>query len=203
MEENSQEWLDSVRSFGCVGSTIRVASGHYFDFLNPDPKMITIENIAKPLSRICRFGGHIASFYSVAQHCCSATIACRMAGFGREEQLAVLLHDAAEAFCGDVVKPLKLMLGNAYSDVEDRVEKAIGIAFGVDFDKHKYVIKKFDLAMLMLEKKYFFPQDSVKWAGEDDVIDVDFKMTTLWPSYQAEHYYGVELDSLLSERSPS
>ena len=174
-----------LTAFGSLGSTIKVSSGEYFDFLLPDPALMTLRNIARPLSRICRFGGHIPEFYSVAEHCVRATDAAQSRGCTDDQQLAILMHDAAEAFCGDCVKPLKVLLGQSYSDVESRIENAIAIAFSIDFKKHDAVIKKFDQAMLIAEKRHFFREDDTKWYGEDDVLNLRLSIRP-WNSREAE-----------------
>lgn len=164
---------NTKEAFGCVGHTIKLASGAYFDLSDPDPMQIKIQDIAGALSKICRFGGHVNEFYSVAEHCCLAADEAFREGHSPEECLAVLLHDAAEAYVGDMVKPLKMLVGASFSEVEENVEHAIEMALGVDFKKHDEVIKTFDRGMLMAERRRFFNSDSVVWYGEKEAVSLN------------------------------
>ena len=161
--------------FGCVGSSIKLRSGKYLDLGDPQPDQFDFADIAGALSKICRFGGQIESFYSVAEH---AYHCSRVAGFDNrslEEQTAVLMHDATEAFLGDCVKPLKNLLPE-YVVIEWRMEQVIAEKFGIDFDKHTEVVKEIDRAMLIAERRNFFGSDGKTWAGEDEVrrLSIEF-----------------------------
>jgi uncharacterized protein len=170
--------------FGCLNNTIKVAAGHYVDLVHPDPDSIEIKSIASALSKVCRFGGHCPHFYSVAEHCIHATALACSEGYTGDALLAVFLHDAAEAYIGDMVKPLKVTMPQ-YGEAEHRIEAAIQAAFGVDFSKWMDVIKRFDRAMLKAEKVTMWPEDTEKWAGfseiEDRVVKFEF-----WEPSQAE-----------------
>lgn len=85
------------------GNWFTLISGKQFWPLDPRPEEIEITDIAHALSHICRWGGHCKRFYSVAQH---SVMVARM-GETIEEKRWGLLHDAAEAYIGDMIRPLK------------------------------------------------------------------------------------------------
>lgn len=154
--------------FGCIANTIKVAAGHYVDLANPDPETIDIVSIATSLGRICRFGGHCPRFYSVAEHCAHAFDLAREDGCSTDILKAVLLHDAAEAYIGDVVKPLKAILPG-YAEIEKRIEAAIAVRFGVDFESFEPAVKHYDRLMLKAEKIDMWPDDPHQWHGFDTI----------------------------------
>ena len=97
------------------GPWLQTYSGRRFFLLDPRPDEVSLQDIAHSLSLQCRFGGHCPRFYSVAEHSVLASLAAppRLA-------LPMLMHDAAEAYCGDVVRPLKHALAEF-----DRLERLI------------------------------------------------------------------------------
>lgn len=160
--------------FGCVKNTIRLLSGGYFDFLDPQPDQFTMLDIANALSKICRFGGQVGQFYSVAEHCCRCAdqaLADQMPPMG---VTVALMHDAAEAFVGDVVKPLKVMLPE-YKTVESRVEAVIAEKWNIDFAGWMKAVREIDHAMLINERRHLFSKDDVTWTGENECRKLDCK----------------------------
>ena len=153
-------------TFGCVGNTIRLRSGAYFDLLHPQPDQFTLADIAGALSKICRFGGQVDRFYSIAEHSYWCAWQAKQDGLSEDIQRACLMHDAAEAFIGDVVKPLKIMLPE-YAKIEARIEAVIAGKYGLDFT-HK-AVKQIDRELLIAERRALFTRDGVKWSGEGDV----------------------------------
>lgn len=166
--------------FGCVGSTIKVAAGHYVDLSNPQPEMIDLESIASGLSKICRYGGQCPRFYSVAEHSVHATIMAALDGVELGTLRAILLHDAAEAYIGDIVKPLKLLLPE-YAGLEERLEQAIAFRFNVDMTGTADIVKRYDRLMLKVEKTSMWPDDAEHWSGFGDIDDVDMDLDYLSP----------------------
>lgn len=162
-----------IDTTGCLGNSIRTKTG-YVDLLNPDPDTIFLEDIATSLGKIQRYNGHAPQSYTVAEHCCLAMKLAMEDGCSTEEQVAVLMHDAAEAYVGDMTRPLKNAMPE-FRKVEQKILTAIGARFGIDFDKHHSLIKMYDNIMIKAEKQVFWPDDY--WPGLEDVQDrvVDFE----------------------------
>jgi hypothetical protein len=163
------------KPFGCNGNTIKLLSGRYLDLADPRPDQFTFSDIAGALAKICRFGGQCPYFYSVAEHsywCCRVAM---MKDLPPEGVQAALLHDAAEAFIGDVVKPLKIMLPD-YDAIERRMELAIEGKFGLNFCHWISSVGEIDKSMLIAERNQLFGADGVKWTDEDQVKPVSVKI---------------------------
>ena len=85
---------------------IQTFSGLKFDYKNINPDTIRIEDIAHHLANICRYTGAKKNHYSVAQH---SVLVSMILPPGLA--LSGLMHDSAEAYTGDMNKPLKDFLG--------------------------------------------------------------------------------------------
>lgn len=137
-------------------------SGNRFYPLEPRIDRVAIEDIAHGLAYQCRFNGQTCEFYSVAQH--SLVVASLVAP---RLQLAALLHDAAEAYVGDMVKPLKVLLPE-FAGIEEKVSAIIAATFGIDFSDYR-PIKQADLVALATEKRDLMPHSAERWAYLDDI----------------------------------
>lgn len=169
---------------------IETYSGRFVDLYDPDPATIALEDIAQALSLTCRYGGHVKRFYSVAEH----VVLVHDLMEHERNQLgllqAALLHDAAEAFLGDVVSPLKYaqrcaefdypgaihrasMVGDftgAYKNLTTRMERAIAVRFGVDadaFDHHD--VQVVDMWALRIEAAELTHSGGANWRWEGEL----------------------------------
>lgn len=115
---------------------IQTFTGKKFDLLNPENSVVTWRDICVPLARINRFLGATSDSYSngypwsVAEH---SLLVWQLIGgrtAPRDWQLAALLHDAHEAYVGDLPRPVKLALrrfgaGNVWEMLAGRIQRAI------------------------------------------------------------------------------
>lgn len=109
------------------GQFMQTFSGRRYWPCNPVPSEVFIEDIAHALSLQCRYAGHCLRYYSVAEH--SVLIARHLAAkHAPEVALAGLLHDASEAYCVDIPRPLKPYLTN-YKEIEESNWKAIAARY--------------------------------------------------------------------------
>lgn len=131
-------------------SKIQTYSGKVFDYLNPTADMIDIEDIAHALSQICRYTGHTTEFYSVAKH---SVLASELV----PDHLALpaLLHDATEAYTGDMNKPLKELLPD-FRAVEEKIWIVIAEKFGLPYTMDP-IIHDVDMALLHAESIRYLP----------------------------------------------
>jgi uncharacterized protein len=137
------------------GDWMATRFGVKFYPLDPKSSEILPEDIAHALSNICRFGGHTKKFYSVAQHCVLVAQWITMNGGSREESAGGLLHDASEAYLGDVISPLKSFFP-AYKVVEERAQEAIFKRFNLPV-KMPAIVKKADQVILACEVRDLIP----------------------------------------------
>lgn len=106
-----------------------MGSGKTFSFSNPLPEDVDVNDIAHSLVRIPRWNGHMKhySHWSVLHH--SLMVYYLLKHFYPESPflLEALLHDASEAYTGDMPGPLKKLIREAYKPIEHQIEKVIAI----------------------------------------------------------------------------
>ena len=133
-------------------------SGRRLDLLDPTPMDIEIEDIAHGLAFVARWNGQTRGdyAYSVAEHSLLVEQIFRQMNPGApvKWQLAALLHDAPEYVIGDMISPVKAAIGPGYEDLDDRLQAAVHIRFGLPAQVPvavKKQIKKADKVSAWLE----------------------------------------------------
>lgn len=130
------------------GDWVQTWSGKRFYPFAPDVDSIDILDIAHALAMTCRYGGHCKQFYSVAQH--SVLVASKAPA---ELALRALMHDAPEAYTGDLVRPIKKHPEMVvFQWVEETVERAICAKFDLPFPIMNLAIKRLDNRILNDER---------------------------------------------------
>lgn len=142
-----------------AGEWFLSVNGHQIYPHDLRPEDVDITEIAHSLSMLCRFNGHCREFYSVAQH--SLLVASVLPP---EHALAGLLHDATEAYCGDMIRPIKRALP-AYRDMEKGIWYAIASRFGLPNDLPA-AVKEADDRMLVTERRDLLASHPAPWAEE-------------------------------------
>lgn len=115
-------------------SAIKTWTGRYVDPLNMTVFDVCIEDIAHALARTCRYGGHCNGFLSVARHSVWVADLLRAGGETATTELWGLLHDAPEAYLGDVPRPIKHAAEfQAYRTADESLERVVATAFALPF----------------------------------------------------------------------
>jgi hypothetical protein len=147
--------------------TTRTVTGRTLNLAEPRLADIELPAIACGLARICRYGGQVRQFYSVAEH------AILVAGSVPPDlRFAALHHDDSEAFLGDVSRNLKhsdFMAG--YRKLEDRWTEVIEVALHIHLsDTERAVIKAADDLVAIYERCVL--RQGMPWRNVEDQIHI-------------------------------
>jgi uncharacterized protein len=166
------------------GPYLQTVSGRWVNPFDPDPSQLDPDDIARALANQCRFGGHCRIFYSVAQHCVIVSELIEERGGDAEDAMAALMHDAAEAYLGDMPHPLKhrSTLGLEFQTAERRLEEVIHDRFSIRADAPE--IKAIDRALLATERRAF-SAERWDWPELDGVEPLDLELTAWTPDEAA------------------
>lgn len=177
---------------------ITTYTGKRYHHLAPQQDSICIEDIAHALSQLCRWTGHTRHFYSVAQHSVYVSQLVPL-----EDARKGLLHDAPEAYLGDMNRPLKHYTdaGKAYSEVEKLAEDAIFTKFGLTLGIPESV-KRVDTQMLYTEKDQLIHSSAHtmyehnKWGFNEQRAEI---LISPWSPTQAEVFFLHRFKQLFPE----
>lgn len=111
---------------------IETYTGRMFKPLYPDPRAVSVIDIAHALANQCRYSGHTIWHYSVAHH------SCLLAQYTEQvlkrpaiECLQILMHDAPEAYLVDIPRPVKQYMPEFRKwdhGINDAVREWLGVA---------------------------------------------------------------------------
>lgn len=159
---------------------IETHSGIQFNLIEPSTDMVKIFDIAHHLAHINRFTGALKSFYSVAEHSYLASMQ-KQDSIDKELALYLLIHDAHEAYVGDISSPLKAALKNhngndAFETIEHGIQDAICNKLKLTYPYPSWIqkeVKRIDARMLATEKRDLL-ESKLEWANE--AMPYDFKL---------------------------
>lgn len=176
---------------------ITTLSRKSFDFTNPKLDSILIEDIANGLSMSCRFSGQITQFYSVAQHSCwvADLLWVEYERFNIPQNilpkvvLMGLLHDASEAYTGDINKPLKEMLPQ-FKRIENLIQTRVYTKFCIGQD------------IVQLGYKYVKWADDLAYAAERNFLleptKTEYEIDVAWNMATSKRIFLEFFDSLIN-----
>jgi len=171
------------------GDWMQTYTGRAFYPMDPDPIDIDPLDIAHALSMLCRYNGHVDRFYSVAEHCILMSNAVPA-----KDALWALLHDATEAYVGDMIRPLKRFMPE-YRTVEDRLMEAIASRFGLTGTMPASV-KDADNRILLTERAALLSVSPAPWGFGLEDLDPLPVFISGWEPGVAQSYYLTCLDTL-------
>jgi len=164
-------------------------TGRQYWPLDPRAEDVDIIDIAHALSMLCRYTGHCKDFYSVAEHCVYVSRCVP-----EEHALQGLMHDAQEAYCNDIARPLKRFILN-YEEIEGRNWRVIAEKFGLPFDLHPSV-KYADISVLLAEAAVLLGPAPAPWSfGDIKAADIEIRAS---PPAVAESMFLARFKELTS-----
>ncbi|MDF2994278.1 MAG: hypothetical protein K0S37_4792 [Microbacterium sp.] len=173
------------------GDWMQTYSGKAFFPLDPQADEVDILDIAHGLGNLCRYNGHTHRFYSVAEHCVLLSHAV-------EPELALwaLLHDAPEAYIGDMIRPLKQYIPD-FRAVDDNIMAVIAGRFGLGSTEIPAAVKDADTRILLDERAALHAAPPRDWNIEGEPLGVTIYA---WSPEQAKVHYLNRFDELTEGR---
>ncbi|WP_299684641.1 HD family hydrolase [uncultured Tateyamaria sp.] len=187
----------------------RMLSGRRLDLLDPTPMDVEIEDIAHGLAFVARWNGQTMGdyAYSVAEHSLLVeTLFGRVAPKAPAKwRLAALLHDAPEYVIGDMISPVKAAVGPGYGALDERLEAAVHIRFGLPAKvpaQIKRQIKKADKISAWMEATQiagFTKAEADRFFGKPDPALMDGLEIVLRPPVETRNAYTARHNALLEQ----
>lgn len=186
--------LDEVEgSFFAGDGWINTYTGRKVYPLNLQLDDLDIIDIAHALSHVCRYAGHVTQFYSVAQHSVhvSQFVPPEYAMWG-------LLHDASEAYLGDVPRPWKRAPWmKQYREAERRVMEKVVEFFGLEPKTEPPEVKRVDTLICGPEADLLMAKHP-DWTIPEYPQEWKFRLTRAWHPKEAKLAFLIRFEELLA-----
>ncbi len=166
---------------GRFGDWMQTFTRRAFWPLDPHVDDVDPVDIAHALSMLCRYGGHVEAFYSVAEH--SVLMSTKVPA---KDALWALLHDAPEAYLGDMIRPLKLAM-TEYQVVESRLMGVICDRFGLQ-PGFPAAVKEADTRILRDERDALQGTPVMPWTVLEDVPALGVPIAGWDPAYAKQRF---------------
>jgi uncharacterized protein len=188
-------------------------SGRRLDLLDPSPLDVEVTDIAHGLARVARWNGQTRGAYafSVAQHSVLVEdIVCALApDCLPASRLAALLHDAPEYVIGDMISPFKAAMGGDYKEVEQRLQRAVHLRFGLPAEagaRLHALVKRADRIAAFLEATElagFSQREATEFFGRPQGIAPDRFDLTPRPTEAVQNAFLARFDTIDALRRPA
>jgi len=146
------------------GDWMQTYTGKAFYPLDARAEDIVIEDIAHSLALQCRYNGHVDKHYSVAEHCVHLSHYV-----APEDALWALLHDAPEAYIGDMVRPLKKHMPD-FIAADDRLTAIIALKYGLEGTVIPAQVTAADIQICLNERLALLGDPPQAWAIDGDPL---------------------------------
>ena len=160
-----------------TGPYMMTRSGRRFYFAAPDPSpdAIILSDIDFALRHLNRFTGHVGP-YNVATHSVNVLHCAIDLGASHETARRALMHDAHEAFVGDISSPLKMAIGPAFAEIDQRAAAAVEQRFDLRGDTD--IVHWADRMVTHAEALHFMGDAAKVWA------------TDPWANFDPDRFQG-------------
>ena len=159
---------------------------------------IDIRDIAHSLALQCRFNGHVSDFYSVAEHSLLICKALQKNEVGGTLlHISALLHDAAETYLSDMIRPLKISLADAYGPIRragEKIDLLIADKYGLP-RPFAPIIHEYDHRIINDEKRVLFGTEK-PWDHGGQPLGVDIQC---YDPREAERRFKFEFYNLMEQ----
>ena len=163
-------------------------AGRAIDPMRATEDDIDLTDIAHSTANLCRYTGHVRKFYSVAEHSVRVSEYIERETGSISLALTGLMHDASEAYLGDVARPVKdnNEVGRLYKLAEDKLMKLISKKFGTEWPLPE-IVGFADYVLLRTEQRDLMPYPNDLYSLEDEpTLD---KVIEPWGPEKAERKF--------------